>query len=758
MGRNVGRFPWENVKINSDTLLDMPEIDTYPWEKAIATGSLQMNHMLRLNIDGDKSHTFMVNCSPVLGPKAQPVGVMVSFDDITELEAKEVELRRSKDEAEAANKAKSEFLANMSHEIRTPMNAILGFTEVLMRGYTSDPVDSKRYLNTISSSGKHLLGLINDILDLSKVEAGRVEVETLASPVHQIIHEVVKIMSVKAAEKNIDLEFAALDSMPNQVITDPSRIRQILTNLIGNAIKFTEQGSVKITTHYQAGMHLENLRIEVSDTGIGMTQTQADAVFNPFVQADSSITRRFGGTGLGLTISKRFAEALGGDITVRSEAGKGSTFIVSIPASAAEGSVMLEPDAIMADLHIDDQQKECVWHFPPSRVLVVDDGDENRELLEVVLADVGLEVETAVDGKDGLDKALAGSYDIILMDVQMPKMDGYTSVRLMRESGIKIPVYALTAHAMKGAEEECLQAGYSGYMPKPIDIDLLLNHLAKELGGSAEENKQDSKMLPRSTNEGSSDSTKDNLVPILSPEINNSVEPVAEPQASRLPIRSALSDGTNKFQKLIDKFIVRLNQKQQEIHAVIEVEDYSELEDLAHWLKGSAGSIGFHDFTEPAAELEKAARLKDHHSIVEIMTGIDALIDAITVEPEKELTHTEEKDMDKSKPNPEKDTEINVITSSLLQSSPTLKPMVERFIIRLSDKITQMETALKNMQFGELTDLAHWLKGSAGSLGFHDFTLPATELEGAAKTNHEENSQYWLEVIKELSSKIDISG
>ena len=337
-------------------------------------------------------------------------------------------------------------------------------------------------------------------------------------------------------------------------------------------------------------------------------------------------------------------------------------------------------------------------------------------------------------------------------------MDGYTSVRLMRESGIKIPVYALTAHAMKGAEEECLQAGYSGYMPKPIDIDLLLNHLAKELGGSAEENKQDSKMLPLSTDEGSSDSTKDNLVPILSPEINNSVEPVAEPQASRLPIRSALSDGTNKFQKLIDKFIVRLNQKQQEIHAVIEVEDYSELEDLAHWLKGSAGSIGFHDFTEPAAELEKAARLKDHHSIVEIMTGIDALIDAITVEPEKELTHTEEKDMDKSKPNPEKDTEINVITSSLLQSSPTLKPMVERFILRLSDKITQMETALKNMQFGELTDLAHWLKGSAGSLGFHDFTLPATELEGAAKTNHEENSQYWLEVIKELSSKIDISG
>ena len=758
MGRNVGRFPWENVKINSDTLLDMPEIDTYPWEKAIATGSLQMNHMLRLNIDGDKSHTFMVNCSPVLGPKAQPVGVMVSFDDITELEAKEVELRRSKDEAEAANKAKSEFLANMSHEIRTPMNAILGFTEVLMRGYTSDPVDSKRYLNTISSSGKHLLGLINDILDLSKVEAGRVEVETLASPVHQIIHEVVKIMSVKAAEKNIDLEFVALDSMPNQVITDPSRIRQILTNLIGNAIKFTEQGSVKITTHYQAGIHLENLRIEVSDTGIGMTQTQANAVFNPFVQADSSITRRFGGTGLGLTISKRFAEALGGDITVRSEAGKGSTFIVSIPASAAEGSVMLEPDAIMADLLIDDQQKECVWHFPLSRVLVVDDGDENRELLEVVLADVGLEVETAVDGKDGLDKALAGSYDIILMDVQMPKMDGYTSVRLMRESGIKIPVYALTAHAMKGAEEECLQAGYSGYMPKPIDIDLLLNHLAKELGGSAEENKQDSKMLPLSTDEGSSDSTKDNLVPILSPEINNSVEPVAEPQASRLPIRSALSDGTNKFQKLIDKFIVRLNQKQQEIHAVIEVEDYSELEDLAHWLKGSAGSIGFHDFTEPAAELEKAARLKDHHSIVEIMTGIDALIDAITVEPEKELTHTEEKDMDKSKPNPEKDTEINVITSSLLQSSPTLKPMVERFILRLSDKITQMETALKNMQFGELTDLAHWLKGSAGSLGFHDFTLPATELEGAAKTNHEENSQYWLEVIKELSSKIDISG
>lgn len=738
MGRNVGRFPWEKVNDKTEKLLGMPEIDTYPWEKAIATGSLQMNHMLRLKIDEDKIHTFMVNCSPVLGPKAQTVGVMVSFDDITELEAKEVELRRSKDEAEAANKAKSEFLANMSHEIRTPMNAILGFTEVLIRGYTSNPTDSKRYLNTISSSGKHLLELINDILDLSKVEAGRVEVETLATPIHQVIHEVVKIMSVKATEKNIDLEFIALDSMPNEVITDPARVRQILTNLIGNAIKFTEQGSVKITAQYQAGIHPENLRIEVSDTGIGMTQAQAEAVFNPFVQADSSITRRFGGTGLGLTISKRFAEALGGDITVRSEAGKGSTFIVTIPAVAADGSLMLGPDAVMADVLHDSKIKECVWLFPASRVLVVDDGQENRELLEVVLADVGLEVETAVDGKDGLDKALSGSYDIILMDVQMPEMDGYTSVRLMRDGGIKIPVYALTAHAMKGAEEECLQAGYSGYMPKPIDIDLLLNKLAEELGGRAVET--------------TPDTAKDQLVPLLSTEVDASKEPATEEHSAKSEIHSSLALGTDKFQKLIDRFIVRLKVKQQEMHASIEAKNYEELENLAHWLKGSAGSIGFHDFTDPAAELENSAKLKEHQSIEKVMVEIDTLIGSISAGSGYEEEFSEKELV------ADHASENSLITSSLLLSSPKLKPMIEKFIIRLSDKIVEMESANTNQQFKELADLAHWLKGSAGSLGFHDFTLPASELEDAALKDNVEATHYWLEIIKEMAIKIDISN
>lgn len=762
MGRNVSRFPWEKVDMHTDSLA-LPEMRSFPWELAIETGSLQMNHMLRLKQDENNSHTFMVNCSPVLGPKGKTVGVMVSFDDITELEAKEIELRRSKDEAEAANRAKSDFLANMSHEIRTPMNAILGFTEVLMRGYTSDPTDSKRYLNTISSSGKHLLDLINDILDLSKVEAGRIEIETLASPLHQIIQEVVKIMSVKATEKNINLEFVALDRLPNKVMTDPARIRQILTNLIGNAIKFTEKGGVKITTHYQAGKKPENLIIEVTDTGIGMTPAQAEAVFNPFTQADSSITRRFGGTGLGLTISKRFAEALGGDITIRSEAGKGSTFIVSIPALPAEDSILLEPEAIMSESQLVEEAKECNWQFPSARVLVVDDGDENRELLEVVLSDVGLEVETAIDGKDGLDKSLANSYNIILMDVQMPEMDGYTSVRLMREAGIDIPVYALTAHAMQGAEEECLAAGYSGYMTKPIDIDHLLKQLASELGGSVEETGEtvmdikngsaQKDIHETTTNEHKTDGISADIAILRA-------EHETIPQKKQ--IYSDLSKGTNKYQKLIEKFVDRLKLKQQEMHQSIESKDYQTLADLAHWLKGSAGSVGFHDFTETASELEIASDHKDHATVVKKMIEIDELVNLIsTSEPvisalsEDLPTGTEVQDHENQLQAKQKLKE-EIITSSLLGKNPSLKPMVEKFVKRLADKIAEMETALAENDFKELADLAHWLKGSAGSLGFHDFTKPAEELEQASLQNDGHNSKRTLNLIISKYSLIDM--
>jgi PAS domain S-box-containing protein len=741
LGVNIEMFPWQNVLSKELPVEELPLETEFPWNAALQSNLVQMNHMLRLQLDEDTSYTFMVNCSPVLGQNGKTAGVMVSFDDITELEEKEIELRQSKEEAESANRAKSDFLANMSHEIRTPMNAILGFTEVLLRGYSNDPKESKKHLSTIASSGKHLLGLINDILDLSKVEAGHIELETLPTPAHQIVQEVARIMTVKAKDKGISVEFNALSSMPELVLTDPGKLRQILTNLVGNAIKFTEQGGITLTTRYDSNLNKGRLFIEVQDTGIGMTAEQANAVFNPFVQADSSITRRFGGTGLGLTISKRFAEAQGGDIVAKSEPGKGSIFIVELDAEPALGARLLSADEVMAEARTEIIEEQQHWHFPAAKVLVVDDGDENRELLQVVLSDVGLQVYTGVNGKEALDKVLAGAFDLVLMDVQMPEMDGYTSVRLMREQGIKVPVLALTGHAMKGAEKACLEAGFSGYMTKPIDIDRLLTRLADELGGKVATSLHsdvEQCELPIISQEHAPEKTEVHKVP-------NSL------------IHSSLPGGVAKYRSLIKRFVVRLSAQFSVIEQAALTADYEQLVDLAHWLKGSAGSVGFHDFTEPAEALVLYAKQQDRSGIAEKLYEIKDLISRIEVSDDVDEANQDIPENVNPVLEPVATLDVGPIRSSLLQSTPKLRPMVEKFVLRLDEKIALMDDSLIREDFGELADLAHWMKGSAGTIGFHDFTDPAIELETSAKENNTSNARHWLTTIKHMAENIDLS-
>ncbi|MBT8149212.1 MAG: PAS domain-containing protein, partial [Gammaproteobacteria bacterium] len=406
LGLKIADFPW----VLDDN--DAPVDGDWPWQQAMQDAESRLGVLIKMSDPEEpgKSRTFMVNCSPVLADGGSAKGVLVSFDDITELEEKEVQLRQSMQLAEDANRAKSDFLANMSHEIRTPMNAILGFTEILKRGQQKTPEESAKYLNTIASSGEHLLNLINDILDLSKVEAGRMDMEIIDCQLHTVIKEVTKIMNIKAEQKGISMEFCPEGALPETIQSDSGRVRQMLTNLVGNAIKFTEQGGVKIVTRFEAGGEQPSIVVEVTDSGIGMTQEQADNVFNPFTQADNSISRRFGGTGLGLTISKNFVEALGGSIAVRSAPGEGSTFILDIPTGAIDGVPMLEPAALLEDNSEDLQNSGDTWQFPDSRILVVDDGVENRELLEVVLGDLGLQIDAAENGKIGLDMVLANDY------------------------------------------------------------------------------------------------------------------------------------------------------------------------------------------------------------------------------------------------------------------------------------------------------------------------------------------------------------
>jgi signal transduction histidine kinase len=271
----------------------------YPWITALEDGAPQRNVSLRLQLPSAETRAFMVNCSPVLGGGGKYGGVLVSFDDVTLLEEHKAELKTSKKEADAANHAKSEFLANMSHEIRTPMNAILGFTEVLKRGYAKSEADSKKHLDTIHSSGKHLLELINDVLDLSKVEAGRLDVEKIQLTPHVLIRDVVKALAVKADEKGISLDFEVSGRIPETISSDPTRLRQIVTNLVGNAIKFTDQGGVKVVLRLASLNDASQLAIDIIDSGVGMPEDKLETIFEAFVQADTSVTRQFGGTGLG---------------------------------------------------------------------------------------------------------------------------------------------------------------------------------------------------------------------------------------------------------------------------------------------------------------------------------------------------------------------------------------------------------------------------------------------------------------------------
>ena len=435
LGYRAGELPWMNR--NGEKIPPSQR----PWVEALVQGKVLKDSNIRLQLADGEHRTLKTNCSPVLGEGGRHAGVLVSFDDITTLEKKEVELHKSKLAAEEANQAKSSFLANMSHEIRSPMNAILGFTEILKRGYVKNEKESLRYLNTIHSSGKNLLELINDILDLSKVESGRLEIENVTVEPYSIIYEVLQMMDVKAKEKGLSLGFVAEGALPKEIRTDPVRLRQIIFNLVGNAIKFTDKGRITVTCSYRTPGSL--LVVDVSDSGIGISETAIKNIFDPFVQADSSITRRFGGTGLGLAISRKFALAMGGDLTATSEPGKGSTFSVALPVGGdLNKTVFLQPDEVAAIQQDTRSDGRIRWQFPPARILVVDDGEENRELVRLLLCEAGLSVDEAVNGQEGVEKALANDYSAILMDVQMPVMDGFTAAGIMRKNGLTAPAIA----------------------------------------------------------------------------------------------------------------------------------------------------------------------------------------------------------------------------------------------------------------------------------------------------------------------------
>ena len=410
------------------------------------------------------------------------------------LQEQAAKLEESQRAAEAASQSKSEFLANTSHEIRTPLTAIIGYSEVLL-DRLQDP-ENRRAVETIRRNGEFLLALINDILDLSKIEAGRLEVEQIECSPVQLLHEVVELMRPRANSRNLKLQVELATPIPQRIVTDPTRLRQVLVNLVGNAIKFTEIGSVTIRAALVQEEGQEPLlEFRVTDTGIGIPKKKLETIFQPFSQADTSVTRKFGGTGLGLTISRRLTRMLGGDLTVESTPGKGSTFIVRVKTGPLDGVPLVDRLENGNGEAQQNPQRDQEVNLRGARILVAEDGPDNQRLITFLLRKAGAEVELAENGQKAVEMVQQAHqqgkpYDLVLMDVQMPVMDGYTATGKLRQLGFQVPVIALTAHAMKGELEKARQAGCNDHLAKPFRKQQLLQTVAQHLAKTTSRSKQ----------------------------------------------------------------------------------------------------------------------------------------------------------------------------------------------------------------------------------------------------------------------------
>ncbi len=479
------------------------------------------------------------------------------------------------DQSHAAASAKSAFLANMSHEIRTPMTAILGFADLLL-----DPQlglsDRLGHVQIIRRNSEHLLSVIDDILDLSKIEAGKMTTERIECSPRRILIDVVSLMRMRAVSKGLDLEVRYATPIPKSITSDPTRLRQILMNLTSNAIKFTERGSVTITVRViDPTGAMPRISFDVSDTGVGVPQAQLDRLLQPFTQADSSTTRKYGGTGLGLAISKRLAAMLGGDLTVTSREGVGSCFTFE----AETGPLA---DVAMLTAHEETALSEPASSVRISsrfsgKILLAEDGPDNQALLTAYLSRVGATVTVADNGRIAVDLATGprGPYDLILMDMQMPELDGYGATAELRRRGYDGPIVALTAHAMAGDREKCLAAGCDDYLTKPVARAELISLVERYVTGGS------------------------NGITIVLPET---------------PLVSDMHDDPEMSQ-LVHSFTRSLATRSHDLQRAFEASDWDALKRLAHQLRGAAGGYGFAPITLAAARVEDAAIAADPQAI-----------------------------------------------------------------------------------------------------------------------------------------------
>ena len=401
--------------------------------------------------------------------------LLASYTQLEEtVQTRTKELLVAKNAAETASVTKSTFLANMSHEIRTPLGAIMGFADLIARSDVGRE-DLNNYLSVIQRNSSQLLRIIDDILDLSKVEAGRMDIENIEFSLPEVLSDMASLLGLRARENSIRFELSTETAIPTLVFSDPTRLRQIIINVVGNAIKFTDRGEVRVLVSFENNM----LTFVVHDTGRGISEDQAAKLFQPFTQADSSTNRKYGGTGLGLALTRGLCSAMGGKFELTESAiGKGSTFVASVHVELStrpEFTPGLGARFVMGpDLNRDESQL-----LFGMKILLIEDSPDNQRLIQIILGRLGAQIEIASDGMEGVAKALSNTHDLVLMDIQMPKMDGMEAVARLRELKYSIPIIALTAHAMKDHRQKALAAGFTDFLSKPIQKQAMVETLER---------------------------------------------------------------------------------------------------------------------------------------------------------------------------------------------------------------------------------------------------------------------------------------
>lgn len=548
----------------------------------ISSGKTWKGELCNRNKEGDR---YWVNATivPQLDANGTPLNYLALRTDVTPIKKLVEELSEARIKIERAMESRSRFLANMSHEIRTPLNSIIGYSETLLQD-SMDKDTASECIQTIMSNGEHLLGIINDVLDFTKIEAGKLSVEMLPLSVSDLISDVMNVMRYDALDKGLTLDFTTSSSVPPWIESDPMRLKQILINLVGNAVKFTSTGGVRLEVDYQSNSN--RLSFSVVDTGLGMNESQIAGLFNAFEQGDTSTTRSFGGTGLGLAISKELAAKLGGDIEVQSTLGKGSRFTVNVLAASVKAPSAQEKKHALL-LHSKEQQSEVIANLC-GKVLIAEDGEDNRKLLELLLNKTKINYTFVPNGKLAVQAALAEPFDLILMDAQMPVMDGYTATKLLRSNQVEVPIMALTANALQADIDHAYNMGATDFLGKPFRRDELFAKIAQYVGNTKQI--KETAVL--------TDFTCDML------------------------------DDSPELVELVRSIIKRMPERYQTLEEALAGEDLEHTIRLIHNIRGASANIGFSDIAEAAFDIEERLKAGNLEGIEEPMAALKQCIDA----------------------------------------------------------------------------------------------------------------------------------